>query len=1085
MQENDAFDCISENELENCISCLDKLAKIFKGPGSKIRRESFLKSSRFRGLRKSLGSASIQETITLRMFSGQGLSEKSISQYEIKRNLRRRAVAEEARRKAKDRTMIDNVKLRSGRIAKLNALLQNQPSETDTRYLTQPDGAIMEEEDHDNKKTFLLTNDGCNAKSKSNENGNNVLTLPQKHLQQTTSKLLACYTCKTRYSQLHHFYDRLCPSCAKLNYRKRFQEKNWKSTDIHVNPSKTNFTFSSSNIAIVTGGRIKIGFQTALKLLHLGCTVIVTTRFPFDAFLRYRSMASFENFKSRLKIYRLDLRYIEEINRFVHHLFARKGAPFSHLDIVIHNACQTIRRPKEYYRNVANGELDMQRRLEIGKDMMRTKAIEKRVEEMKDQRSANSDTVKDIPSSLPVVQVPIHEGANSTTEKKSTTIVNIISEGDQQQRNDATEVILLPSLQSDGDNAFSGTLSRSSTTTVSNASSVYFPLNKADTHGRQLDLRPVNSWTLKLGQVEVSEMQEVMLINAIAPFHLNSLLLPYLVQAPGLGKQGLKHIINVSAMEGKFYRHKMPTHPHTNMAKAALNMMTRTCAGDLYKKHNICMNAVDTGWINDENPTPKARMTAVKNHFQTPLDEIDAASRIIDPIIISLTGERIWKGLEGFQSYPTGTPPLPLATESIPFANDPCIGALLLKAANGTRGFDASPYFFDYKNGSKKVPYVELKDLKPQSPASLVLRDIIGNFMNPNIFNLYPSGSDKEKAVNDIIINAILENGKMIWTSVYLPGQKDAPTKYLSQRLNIPRLNAKDPWLNLQIETPQYFFYVFLNGLFTWVSETEISNHLHAFVGQKKFIADPNGKHFDLGGDEFCINPKQERVTEPIRVKSDILNSYLPAPTTGDTNLACLIRANSSLVCLGRPGLGSLHADNWKDIDTYKWYDIRGINMIGEDPMIWNEKDLNNDGKEILHAVTHGGGWGQPYGFHYYSTDDGYTWESASPDTKVYSNVVQLSSTQEEGGGGDKILLSRRERPHVAIDNKGELIGLVNGVTEMWPCTLVDTPVPDRAPCKTKVIPQGTLPNCGPGSNNTGIWCPKDRSYTLFQKFKT
>lgn len=89
-------------------------------------------------------------------------------------------------------------------------------------------------------------------------------------------------------------------------------------------------------------------------------------------------------------------------------------------------------------------------------------------------------------------------------------------------------------------------------------------------------------------------------------------------------------------MEGKFYRHKMPTHPHTNMAKAALNMMTRTCASNLAVQDNIYMNSVDTGWINDENPLDIANRTAEAHDFQTPLDEVDAAARILDPIFVGV-----------------------------------------------------------------------------------------------------------------------------------------------------------------------------------------------------------------------------------------------------------------------------------------------------------------------------------------------------------------------------------------------------------------------------------------------------------------
>ena len=85
-------------------------------------------------------------------------------------------------------------------------------------------------------------------------------------------------------------------------------------------------------------------------------------------------------------------------------------------------------------------------------------------------------------------------------------------------------------------------------------------------------------------------------------------------------------------MEGKFYRHKTPNHPHTNMAKAALNMMTRTSAKDLAEKDGIYMTAVDTGWINDENPRDKAARIAEASHFQTPIDEVDAAARVLHPV---------------------------------------------------------------------------------------------------------------------------------------------------------------------------------------------------------------------------------------------------------------------------------------------------------------------------------------------------------------------------------------------------------------------------------------------------------------------
>merc|ERR1719230_1550849 len=157
------------------------------------------------------------------------------------------------------------------------------------------------------------------------------------------------------------------------------------------------------------------------------------------------------------------------------------------------------------------------------------------------------------------------------------------------------------------------------------------PAGERDAHGQQLDMRSSNSWLLKLGEVSTPEAVEVFCINTIAPFILNGRLRPLLLQSPHLDR----YIVNVSAMEGKFYRFKQPTHPHTNMAKAALNMMTKTCSEDLARQ-GIYMNSVDTGWINDENPLPTAQRIAADHGFQTPIDEVDAAARILDPVLVGM-----------------------------------------------------------------------------------------------------------------------------------------------------------------------------------------------------------------------------------------------------------------------------------------------------------------------------------------------------------------------------------------------------------------------------------------------------------------
>jgi hypothetical protein len=70
--------------------------------------------------------------------------------------------------------------------------------------------------------------------------------------------------------------------------------------------------------------------------------------------------------------------------------------------------------------------------------------------------------------------------------------------------------------------------------------------------------------------------------------------------------------------------------------------MTLTSARD-YIKDGIHMNAVDTGWVTDEDPAVHANRKRDELGFEPPLDIVDGAARICDPVFAGLlTGEHTW-----------------------------------------------------------------------------------------------------------------------------------------------------------------------------------------------------------------------------------------------------------------------------------------------------------------------------------------------------------------------------------------------------------------------------------------------------------
>jgi NAD(P)-dependent dehydrogenase (short-subunit alcohol dehydrogenase family) len=383
-----------------------------------------------------------------------------------------------------------------------------------------------------------------------------------------------CYVCKKEYTKIHFFYDAMCPNCAEFNYKKRFQ-----TTDL------------KGRVALITGSRLKIGYQSTLMLLRAGAKVIATTRFPIDSALRFSQEKDFFEWSDRLQIFGLDLRHTPSVEIFCSYM----EETLDRLDFLINNAAQTVRRPPGFYSHLMKNE--SLRYSELDPKIQKLFTLNEDCKQ-KLNLGYNTPTTKDI--------------ALSWQNKRPA--MGILSAAELSQIPYTQDEELIPQ--------------------------EIFPVGKLDADLQQVDLRKTNSWRLKLGEIPTSEMLEVQLVNIIAPFVLCNRLVSILKR----DFTGDKHIVNVSAMEGKFHRFKKEDrHPHTNIAKAALNMLTHTSASDL-EKYGIYTNAVDTGWVTDEDPAELSKLKQEVHDFQPPLDIVDGAARVLDPIFDGINSGKHWCG---------------------------------------------------------------------------------------------------------------------------------------------------------------------------------------------------------------------------------------------------------------------------------------------------------------------------------------------------------------------------------------------------------------------------------------------------------
>ncbi|KAJ51924.1 NAD(P)-dependent dehydrogenase (short-subunit alcohol dehydrogenase family) [Clostridium tetanomorphum] len=331
-----------------------------------------------------------------------------------------------------------------------------------------------------------------------------------------------CYICRKELREKHDSYHRLCKECGESNLMERKRKGNL-----------------SNYIILVTGGRIKIGYYTALKLLRAGARVIVTTRFPLNALSTYSKEKDFEKWKENLIIYEIDLKKVGEIEAFIQYIQIN----FPKLDIIVNNAAQTIKKSKKYYAELEEAE---------------EKLSSIYLSECKYPQLRCINTLN-----------------NQICKSKSKDIINLEETEDY------------------------------------------------------------NSWVAKPEDISLYEFLEVQIINSTAPFMLCTRLKESLKKSDNMNK----FIINVSSVEGMFSeKRKSSKHIHTNMAKASLNMLTKSLSKD-YAKYRIFIYSVDPGWVS--NQFPKNWNGVCDEKFNAPLTYEDAAARICNPIFKYLNSEKL------------------------------------------------------------------------------------------------------------------------------------------------------------------------------------------------------------------------------------------------------------------------------------------------------------------------------------------------------------------------------------------------------------------------------------------------------------
>ncbi|KAJ3085829.1 hypothetical protein HK102_013796, partial [Quaeritorhiza haematococci] len=449
---------------------------------------------------------------------------------------------------------------------------------------------------------------------------------------------------------------KLCQSCISLN-----RQKCRETADL------------AGKRCIVTGGRTKIGYQTALKLLRCGAHVWITTRFPLVAAEAFVNEKDSGEWIGRLGVFGVDFRDQREVKGFTDYVKSH----WDRLDVLINNAAQTIRRPPQFYRLLLEREIELATN---GPAHIKNLWL--------DQHLHSATGIAPTNTSTNLLTSPESQSQSTSLSTASSSSLSLIPFSSIQSSPSSSWITDIREQYGVSDSNLAVALSALYTQIPlpeegSEKATKLFPVQPEKGKLEPFDLRAETSWTKRLEEVDANEVAEVLVINTFAPTLLIQQLHPLLVQstpseaAPQTPSP--RFVINVSSSEGNFSSSAYSIlaegdfrtftsdsiHPHTNVAKAGLNRLTQSISGD-FAKWGCYVTSVDPGWVSYMKPTPTSgggglgtttdgrvpgNNMVVSEVLKDPvvvvppLREEDGAARVLDPIIQGLKGGTLWKGV--------------------------------------------------------------------------------------------------------------------------------------------------------------------------------------------------------------------------------------------------------------------------------------------------------------------------------------------------------------------------------------------------------------------------------------------------------